>query len=73
MQKGEVKKREVVIDPGVIGYRVSIIDYLMRKVSKLIGALADGYAFHTIEFPNQQAGKLECAPTAVSNSLKFLN
>lgn len=39
------------------------------------GKLADGETKHVnnTTFPNQEAGKLECGPVAVSNSLQWLN
>jgi len=37
------------------------------------GVVADPVQHRHLNFPNQQAGPYECAPTAVSNSLKYLN
>jgi hypothetical protein len=37
------------------------------------GAVADPVQHKHTNFPNQQCGPYECAPTAVSNSLQFLN
>ena len=46
----------------------------LTSCKPLVGGQVDSNAKHGHkDFPNQEAGKKECAPTAVSNSLTFLN
>jgi hypothetical protein len=55
------------IDSGFQGERMKI-----AKAEPLVGGAVAGPAF-SHDFPNQDCGKNECTPAAVSNSLMFLN
>lgn len=62
--------QEVVIDSGVAGEAIPPV----QPAKPLVGGAAVGAVKHAhANFPNQDCGKAECVPAAVSNSLKFLN
>jgi hypothetical protein len=65
-----VDDRYIEIDSGVDGYPIPAL----APADALVGgkAVAPKKAGHK-NFPNQECGKQECAPAAVSNSLQFLN
>ncbi|UCG56606.1 MAG: hypothetical protein JSU70_17295 [Phycisphaerales bacterium] len=67
-----VVEREVVFSPGAI--ETEIVSMSLVSAKPLIGGAAKTptkYAHK--DFPNQECDANECSPTAVSNSLKFLN
>jgi hypothetical protein len=43
------------------------------KFNTMVGGIVKDYSLQDEKFPNQQCEKNECVPTAVSNSLKYLN
>ena len=62
--------QEVVIDSGVAGEAIPPV----QPANPLVGGAVVGGVKHAhANFPNQDCGKAECVPAAVSNSLKFLN
>ncbi|MGQ9706714.1 MAG: hypothetical protein ACUVWP_06920 [bacterium] len=43
------------------------------KIGVVMGGAVSSYLLQDENFPNQESGKKECVPTAVSNSLRYLN
>jgi len=62
--------QEVVLSSGIAGQEIPAI----QPAKPLVGGAAVSAKKHAhSNFPNQECGKDECIPAAVSNSLKFLN
>ena len=62
-------EREVVINSGIDGGETPSEEALSTEIG---GEVAD-WGSHGSGFPNQDCGAGECSPTAVSNSLQWLN
>jgi len=62
--------QEVVVGSGLEGEAIPPLQPAKPLVG---GAVANPVKFSVANFPNQDCGKNECAPAAVSNSLQYLN
>lgn len=70
---GSVGTGSFAMWPGLYEDPISIGELDLQVAQPLVGSEVAGTGKHAISgFPNQEAGKNECAPAAVSNSLTYL-